>query len=93
MGLNKCVWKKLSGEFCNQACVGKYCALHNQRISKGAPGVIDCLVCQRRVKGRTPLCARCGGHQFRELARYHKRKNNIVLTVEQYIKKEKQFRE
>ena len=93
MSLNKCIWKKLSGEYCNQSCVRKYCALHNQRIKKGAPGVIDCIKCKRGVKGKTPLCAGCGGHQFRELARYHKRKNNIVLSVEEYINKEKQLKE
>ena len=64
-----------------------------KELKKGAPGVIDCIKCKRGVKGKTPLCSDCGGHRFRELARYHKRKKNIILTVEDYINKEKQLKE
>ena len=85
MTLNKCVWKKLSGEYCNQSCVGKYCSTHNQRFKKGAPGVINCIKCNTILKGRTPLCMDCGGHRFREAFRYYKNKYGITIAVQDYV--------
>ena len=96
MTLNKCAWKKLSGEYCNQCCVGKYCSTHNQRFKKGATGVISCIKCNKNLKGKTPLCADCGSKKFREIARYHKRRYGVIVTSEDYISdnyKKKQLNE
>ena len=82
---NKCAWKKLSGEYCNQCCVGKYCAHHNHRFKKGAPGVINCAKCDKILKGKTPLCAKCGSKNFRGIIKYYRQRYGIVVTVEEYL--------
>ena len=89
MALNKCKWRKLRDDgYCNQRCVKEYCSLHNYLISKkGSTGVVVCINCSKGIKGKTQLCADCGGHNFCELARYYLRKYNIILTEQDYISK------
>ena len=60
--------------------------LHNYIITeKGSTGVLVCIGCSKGIKGKTSLCGDCGGHNFKELARYYKRRYNIILTEQDYI--------
>ena len=87
MELNKCKWRKLrDGGYCNKLCKKEYCPVHDHLISKrGSTGVLVCIGCSKGIKGKTQLCGNCGGHNYKELARYYRRKYNITLTEQDYI--------
>ena len=84
--MNNCIWRHLHDDgFCGRRCIGTYCALHNYILKKGSTGVLICIGCSKGVKGKTRLCGDCGNHRFKELARYYKRRYNIVITEQDYI--------
>ena len=63
-GVNTCDWPLLGKtEKCGRSCMGKYCKVHNYRISKGG-GSFQCLVCGKGVKTSLELCMACGGKKL-----------------------------
>ena len=58
-GVNTCDWLLLGKtEKCGRSCMGKYCKVHNYRISKGG-GSFACQVCGKGVKTSLELCQAC----------------------------------
>lgn len=88
--MNQCKWLGTkSSTCCNKPCKGEFCGAHAQSIRRGSSGPIPCLRCGVGVRGKTQLCAACGGKRYRELKRYYNKKNNdSALTCEQdYLNK------
>ena len=86
MAQNKCKWLyKNEHGLCSRRCVGEYCAVHNQQIKNGSPGMVLCIKCQCGVRGKTRLCTECDGARFREFVRYYRRKYGIVYDENDFI--------
>ena len=86
MAKNRCkwIWKNEHG-LCSQRCIGEYCAKHNQQIKNLSSGMVQCIKCGCGVRGKTRLCAECGGRRFRKFVRYYKRKYGVVLDEHDFI--------
>ena len=86
MTKNKCAWLYQNEHgLCARRCVGKYCAAHNQQLKNGSRGLILCIKCGHGVRGKTKLCAECGGPRFREFVKYYRRKHNIEYDEHDFI--------
>ena len=76
--MQNCKWLKLNSSIpCNKSCKGEFCGQHSQQVRHGRLGPTPCIQCGTGVKGKTRLCAHCGGKKYRELKRYYDKKSKI----------------
>jgi len=79
---NFCPWLKIGYTLpCNKNCVNEFCSYHMQCVRNGSLGPKPCIRCGVGVRGKTHLCAQCGGKRYRELKRYYDKKYNIDSII------------
>ena len=86
MAQNRCKWLyKKGNEMCSRRCIGDFCAAHNQQVKNGSTMMITCIKCGQVVRGKTKLCAECGGKRYRSFVKYYKQRYNIIYDENDFL--------
>ena len=89
LAINKCNWLPQGAKKrCNKNSIGEFCGYHTMIAKQGhSSGPQPCIGgCGTGIRGKYKICTSCGGHKYRSIIDYNKRKNRPIPTPEEFIK-------
>jgi len=89
LAINKCSWLPQGAKTrCNKNSINEFCGYHAMIAKQGhSSGPQPCIGgCGTGIRGKYKICTQCGGHKYRSIIDYNKRKNRPIPTPEEFIK-------